>query len=243
MSDLIEKELYVEEYIGKIYKKFRLYNDIKKEKHFRRYLKKLFPNDDINPYHLYTLKILDLLDEEFKKPLPFDQYHGYSPIKSMHGEGNMFMSTSEIYNVVNELSVKLKNNTITENIVSRVRMLSIVNDWCPLLNFDSLDIEYTEKYFEEVKRYLHGHKKYMRYARLLKSAIADARLHEHPDELTATEENFADFLMSPFIYVMLQPYNYILKDENCFILERIEELLSETDEIIKGVIIDGEVEF
>jgi hypothetical protein len=243
MSDLIEKEIYVEEYIGKIYKKFRLYNNYKKEKQLRRYLKTLFPNEDINPYKLYTLKILDLLDEEFKKPLPFDQYHGYIPIKSMHSEGNMFMSTNEIYNVVNELSVKLKNNTITENIVSRVRVLALVNDWCPLLNFDSLHIDHSEKYFEEVKRYLHGHKKYMRYARLLKFAIADAKLHEHPDELPSTEENFADFLMSPFIYVMLQPYNYILKDEEHFILERIEELLNETDEIIKGVIIDGEVEF
>ena len=243
MSNLIEKELYVEEYIGKIYKKFRLYNDSKKEKHFRRYLKTLYPNEDINPYHLYTLKILDLLDEEFKKPLPFDQYHGYSPIKSMHSEGNMFMSTSEIYNVVNELSVKLKNNKITENIVSRLRMLALVNDWCPLLNFDSYDIDYSDKYLEEVKRYLDKHKKYMRYARLLKAAIADAKLQEHPDILPSTEENFIEFLMSPFIYVMLQPYNYILKDENCCILERIEELLSETDEIIKGVIIDGEVEF
>ena len=83
----------------------------------------------------------------------------------------------------------------------------------------------------------------MRYARLLKVAIADAKFQEHPDVLPSTEENFIEFLMSPFIYVMLQPYNYILKDENCCRLERIEELLNETDEIIKGVIIDGEVEF
>jgi hypothetical protein len=243
MSDLIEKELYVEEYIGKIYKKFKVYNNIKLEKKFRRYLRYKYPDIEINPYHLYTLKILDIIDEELKKPLPFDQYHGYSPIKSMHSEGNMFMTTSEIYTVVNELSIKLKNNTITENIVSRVRMLALVNDWCPLINFDTYEIEHSDKYFEEVKSYLHGHKKYMRYARLLKAAIADAKLHEHPDELPSTEENFVEFLMSPFIYVMFQPYNYILKDENCCILERIEELLSETDEIIKGVIIDGEVEF
>ena len=243
MSDLIEKELYVEEYIGKIYKKFKLYSDIKKEKYFRRYLKVLFPDTDINPYQLYTLKILDVIDEELKKTLPFDQYHGYSPVKSMNSEGNIFMSTSEIYNVVNELSIKLKNNKITENIVSRVRMLAIINDWCPFLNFDTYEIDYSNRYFEEVKRYLGGHKKYMRYARLLKTAIADAKLHEHPDILPSTEENFIEFLMSPFIYVMLQPYNYILKDENCFILERIEEILSETDEIVKGVIIDGEVEF
>jgi hypothetical protein len=243
MSDLIEKELYIEEYIGKIYKKFRLYNDTNKEKHFRRYLKTLFPDDDINPYQLYTLKILDLIDEEFKKPLPFDQYHGYTPIKSIHSEGNIYILTSEIYNVVNELSVKLKNNTITENIVSRLRVLAIVNDWCQLLNFDSFPIEHSDKYFEEVKQYLGGHKKYMRYARLLKAAIADAKLHEHPDILPSTEENFADFLMSPFIYVMLQPYNYILKDENYCILEGIEEFFNEVDEIVKGVIIDGEVEF
>jgi hypothetical protein len=243
MSDLIEKEIYTEEYVGKIYKKFRLYNDIKREKYFRRYLKILFPDTDINPYQLYALKILDLLDTELKIPVPFDQYYGYSPIKSIHSEGNIFTTSSEIYNVVNELSIKLKNSTITENIVSRVRMLAIVNDWCPLINFDTYEIDYSDKYFKEVKRYLGGHKKYMRYARLLKVAIADAKLQEHPDILPSTEENFIEFLMSPFVYVMLQPYNYILKDENCFILERIEELLNETDEIIKGVIIDGEIEF
>jgi hypothetical protein len=243
MSDLIEKELYVEEYIGKIYKKFRLYNNSNKEKYFRRYLKILFPDTDINPYQLYTLKILDLLDEEFEIPVPFDQYYGYSPIKSIHREGNIFMTSSEIYNVVNELSIKLKNNKITENIVSRLRVLAIVNDWFSFLNLDTYEIDYSDKYFEEVKIYLRGHKKYMRYARLLKTAIADAKLQEHPDILPSTEENFMEFLMSPFVYVMLQPYNYILKEEKYFILKRIEEIFSETDEIIKGVIIDGEVEF
>jgi hypothetical protein len=243
MSELIEKELYIEEYVGKIYKKFRLYKNIKKEKIFRKMLKQENPDSDINPYHLYSLKILDLLDEEFKIPLPFDQYHGYSSIKSIHREGNMFMKLNEIYSVINELSVKLKNNTITENIVSRLRVLAFVNDWCPLLNFDTYEIEYSEKYFEEVKQYLENHKKYMRYARLLKAAIMDAKYHEHPDILPSTEEKFAEFLMSPFIYVMLQPYNYIIKDEDEKILESIQELLNEADEIIKGVIIDGEIEF
>ena len=237
MSDLIEKELYVEEYIGKIYKKFKWYANIEKEKYFRRYLKKLHPEEEINPYRLYTLKILDLLDEELKKPLPFDQYHGFSPVKSSHTDGNMFMSVNEIYSVVNELSIKLENNTITENIVSRLRVLAIVNDWCPIIDCDSNTIEYSDRYFENVKIYLYNNKKYMRYARLLKAAIAAAKLQEKPDILPSTEENFIEFLMSPFIYILLQPYNYILKDDD------LEILLSESGDIVKGVIIDGEIEF
>jgi hypothetical protein len=243
MSDLIEKELYIEEYVGKIYKKFTFYKNIENEKKFRRYLKLLNPDKDINPYELYTLKILDLLDEEFKTPLPFDQHHGYTPIKNIYEEGNKYSTSSEIYSVANELHVKLENDKITENIISRLRVLAMMNDWCHLVNIDSLCIEHSEKYFSEVKQYLQNHKKYMRYARLLKVAIADAKLHEHPDILPSEEQKFMDFLMSPFIYVMLQPYNYILKDERLEGLERLEELLYETDEIIKGVIIDGDVEF
>jgi len=237
MSDSIEKELYVEEYIGKIYKKFKFYKNIGKEKFFRQYLKVLYPEEEINPYRLYTLKILDLLDEEFKTPIPFDQYHGYSPIKTIHKDGNIFMSVNEIHSITNELSIKLQNNTIIENIVSRVRVLSMMNDWCPIIDCDSYEIEYSDNYFPEVKQYLRNHKKYMRYARLLKAAIADAKLQEKPDILPSIEENFIDFLMSPFIYVILKPYNYILKEDN------FETLLSEENEIIKGVIIDGEIEF
>jgi hypothetical protein len=243
MSDLIEKELYIEEYIGKIYKKFKLYKNIKQEKLFRKLLKSENINEDINPYHLYSLKILDLLDEEFKLTVPFDQHYGFSSSKSSHTDGNLYIKTNEIYAVANELPIRLKNNKITENIISRVRVLATVNDWCKLLDFDTYQVEHSDKFFPEVKMYLQGNKKYMRYARLIKAAIVDAKYFEHPDVLPSTEEKFMEFIMSPFIYVMLQPYNYLLNSEIDENLSRILELIDETGEIMKGVIIDGEVEF
>lgn len=243
MSDLIEKELYIEEHIGKIYKKFKLYKNVKKEKLFRKILKTENNNEDINPYHLYSLKILDLLDEEFKYSLPFDQRYGFSPAKSNHCEGNMYIKMNEIYSVANELPIRLKNNKITENILSRVRVLSMVNDWCKLLNFDTYNIEHSDRFFPEVKTYLQGNKKYMRYARLIKAAIMDAKYFEHPDILPSTEEKFMEFLMSPFIYVMLQPYNYLLDSEIDENLSGALLFIDESEEIVKGILLDGEAEF
>lgn len=241
--DALDIELYLEEYIGKIYKRFRQYKNFEKEKFFRKYLKERYPNEvEINPYQLYALKILDLLDEEFKITIPFDQYCGLTPLKSRHPEGNSFMSLNEIHSIAEELSMKLQNKIVTENIISRVKTLCIQNKLCSLIDCDAFieDIEHSEKYYEEVKIYLKGHKKYMRYARLIKTAICNAKIHEHPDILPNTENKLIDFITSPFIYVMLEPYNYILKEKE---LEELDILLHSMEEPIKGLIIEGEIEF
>jgi hypothetical protein len=243
--DTFEIELYLEEYIGKIYKRFRQYKNFEKEKEFRKHLKEKYPHEvEINPYQLYTLKILDLLDEEFRVALPFDQYSGFSSIKSRHIEGNMFMSLNEIHSIAEELSIKLQNKIITENIISRVKTLCLQNVLCPLIDFDAFigDIEHSDIYYEEVKVYLKSHKKYMRYARLIKAAIYNAKLHEHPDILPYTEDKLIEFITSPFIYVMLEPYNFILKDK-INELEELDILLHSMEEPIQGLIIDGEIEF
>ena len=241
--DTVEIELYLEEHVGKIYKRFRQYKNFEKENWFRKHLKYKYPHEvEINPYKLYTLKILDLLDEEFRMKLPFDQFYGFTVPKSKHAEGNEFMSFNEIHSLAEELSIKLQNKSITESIISRVRTLSIVNRWCPLVDCDAFidNIEHSDSYYEDVKIYLKGHKKYMRYARLIKSSIYNAKLHEHPDELPDTEDTFMDFITSPFIYVMLEPYNFILKDEE---LSELDILLHGMEEPIQGLIIDGEIEF
>ena len=242
-KDTFEIELYLEEYVGKIYRRFRQYNNFEKEKSFRLLLKEKHPNEkEINPYQLYTLKILDLLDEEFKVYSPFDQYTGFSPPKSRHREGNEYMSLNEIHSIAEELSVKLQNKTITENIISRVRTLCFQNKWTPFVDYDVFieNIEHSETYYEQVKVYLKGHKKYMRYSRLIKSAIYNAKIHEHPDVLPYNEDKFIEFITSPFIYVMLEPYNSILKDEE---LEELDILLHSMEKPIQGLIIDGEIEF
>jgi hypothetical protein len=242
MTDSIEIELYLEEYVGKIYKRFRQYSNFEKEKAFRKHLKEKHPSEkDINPYELYTLKILDLLDEEFKINPFFDQHCGLVKQKSKHSEGNYFMSSNEIHSIMNELSIQLQNKIITEHIVSRIRVLSLFNTWCPLIDCDAYldDIHHSKKYYEEVKQYLFKHKNYMKYSRLLKCAIYNAKLHEHPDVLPRTESEFMSFLITPFIYVMLEPYNYILKEKD---LEELDILLHNIQESIQGLIMDNVVE-
>jgi hypothetical protein len=223
-------EIFLEEFTGKIYKKFSKDSCKCDDKILRDFLKARDPIGIYNPYSLFCMKTLDIIDKEFLKYSFFDQDEGFSPIKTPHKDGNEFISINEIYSVINELEVLPKNIKVIKQLCSRVKVLSILNTWN-----DSLDCEigFNEginyKYINECRLYFKGNKKYMRYARLLMKSLQEAKYYETPDFLPCNETEYRNFLNSTFVYVMLEPHNFI------------EESDFDKINIVRGIIIDGDL--
>ena len=77
----------------------------------------------------------------------------------------------------------------------------------------SKSIEYITNYLVECKKYFLDNKKYMRYARLLRSALQYAKYFEGTDFIPKDFKEYKKFLKNPFIYCMLEPYNIIDRQE------------------------------
>ena len=211
----IDEEIQIQNYTNKQYSKFMTYYDIDKEVKIREYLYKINPKE-INVYNLYTLKILDLVDKECMIDPFFDQKNGFVKMKHhRHKDGNEYTSKNEIFAVVNELYTKPRNEKIIMEVCARVKVLALKDIWKEDIDCDDLvyGIDETPNYLVECKKYFLDNKKYMRYARLLRSALQYAKYFEGTDFIPKDFKEYKKFLKNPFIYCMLEPYNIIDKQE------------------------------
>jgi hypothetical protein len=199
------------DYISQVYIKFKDYDKSAKIDVFKYIINRESNEEKINPYCLYSLFIMDLVDSEMKKDNFFDQEHRLVPIKTNHKDGNEFMCNNEIYTVLNELKTWPEKFIIVKQIFSRIRSLSILNIWNANLDIDSFafDNEESSNFKSELKTYLLNHPKYLRYGHLLKVALDRAKTFEHPEPIPRNMKEFQQFLKNPLIYVTLEPYNHI----------------------------------
>jgi hypothetical protein len=225
----LDLEYLLNQYIKKLYIKFEDYDREKNRKIFKHVSTEPY-NENINMFSLYSLYIMDAIDEEFKKDIFFDQEYGYAPIKSKHSDGNHYMSVNEIHAVLEELQIKPTKSTISRHIISRIRVLSIMNIWNYKIDCDTLIFKgkESENFKKEFKKYLFDNPKYLRYSHLLKVALDSAKMFEHPDPLPRSMKEFKEFLKNPLVYVIFEPYNHINKKEN-------------NEDITTGYIIDDEI--
>lgn len=178
--------------------RFRLYLQIEEKKE---------NIEEINRYALMSLKVLSVMEIELNCPFLFDQHYDFVPRKSPSVEGNLFCTFGEIFTIANQLKYKPKAQQCIIQIFMRTRALSIMNVWDSSINFDMMEEPYyTEPSFlEDCKRYFLGNKRYLRYTRLLQSALGSARHHEiSPKNLPFTMKNYKDFLKNPFVFVVLK---------------------------------------
>jgi hypothetical protein len=199
------------DYTIQVYKKFRDYDKSLKLEVFKYIITNETNEEKINPYCLYSLFIMDLVDNEMKKDIFFDQEYNLVPIKTNHKDGNEFMCNNEIYTVLNELKIWPEKFIITKQIFSRIRTLSILNVWNSNIDIDSyaFDNEESPRFKNEFKTYLLNHPKYLRYSHLLKISLDRAKIFEHPEPIPRTMKEFQQFLKNPLIYVVLEPYNHL----------------------------------
>lgn len=230
--ELTNIETFLEELTGTLYKKFRLESS-KQDNEFIKQFCKRDDKNQINAYNLYALKILKIIDRECVECEYFDQENGFIYSKSNRKEPNEFISNSEIYNVANEVKIKPVTQKIMVNIFSRIRVLAILDVWEKDIDCETFcyEQEVSDKYLEQCKIYFLNQKRYMRYARLLKVALDNGKYFELPDFLPNNINEYRTFLRQPFIYVILQPWNYILSD------------ITPDCNIIRGIIIDGQAIF
>jgi hypothetical protein len=221
-----DMDYILNDYISNLYIKFKYYDKNIKREIFKCLLTTK-TNEPINIFSLYSLFVMDTVDDEFKKDIFFDQESGFVKKKSYHKEGNEFMSNAEINSVLEELEIKPKKETICRHIITRVRVLSIINIWNHTIDCETLIFKgkETEKYKEEFKKYVFDNPKHLRYNRLLKAALDNGKIFEHPDPLPKNFKEFQQFLKNPLVYVMLEPYNHIKKE----------------NDIVTGYIINNEV--
>jgi len=231
--ELTNIETFLEELTGTLYKKFKQESSKQNNEFIKNFCKRDESNQ-INVYNLYALKILKIIDLECISNVFFDQEKKILPVKSERKESNEYISNSEIYNVVNEVKIKPENQTILKNICSRIRVLSCLDIWENDIDCETFcyDQEVTDKYLEKCKIYFLKNKNYMRYARLLKVALDNGKYFELPDFLPNNINEYRTFLRQPFIYIILQPYNYLIKD-----------IIEEDVTIIRATLIDGEFIF
>lgn len=226
----IDDEIQIQNYTNKQYSKFLSYYDIKKEVKIREHLYKINPKE-INIYNLYSLKILDLVDKECMLGPFFDQNNGFVKMKHpRYKDGNEYASKNEIFAVTNEIYTKPRNEKIIMEVCARVRVLALKDIWKEDIDCDDLvySIDETPNYLIECKKYFLGNKKYMKYARLLRSALQYAKYFEGIDFIPKDFKEYKKFLKNPFIYCILEPYN---------ILDRQEA------SIFKAFFIDGDIIF
>jgi hypothetical protein len=209
LFDTIENILT--DYTSQMYIKFKDYDKTAKIDIFKYIITQQSNEEKINPYSLYSLFIMDLVDNEMKKDTFFDQEHNLVPKKSSHRDGNEFMTNNEIYSVLNELKIHPEKFIVTKQIFCRIRTLSILNVWNANIDIDShaFEIEESSCFKNEFKAYLLDHPKYLRYSHLLKVSIDRAKIFEHPEPIPRTMKEFQIFLKNPLIYVTLEPYNHI----------------------------------
>jgi hypothetical protein len=166
-----DMNILLDKYISKLYIKFKDYDKSSKEDIFKFMIKDI-NTKEVNIFSLYTLYVMDAVDEEFKKDIFFDQAFNYVPIKTEHKDGNDYTSNNEIHAVLEELEIKPKKDNICRHIMTRIRVLAIMDIWNHTIDCETLIFEgkETEKFKEEFKKYLFGNPKYLRYS-IIKSCF------------------------------------------------------------------------
>jgi hypothetical protein len=199
------------EYTTQVYKKFKEYDKKKNIDTFKYIIIVNMKEEKINPYSLYSLFIMDLVDTELQKESFFDQESKLVPVKSEYKEGNEFMCNNEIYSVMNELTLYPEKFKTAKQIFSRVRTLSFLNVCNPNIDVESITFENIEspRFRSEMKTYLFGNPRHFYYGHLLKAALDKAKIFEHPEPIPRTMQEFQQFLKNPLLYVVLEPYNHI----------------------------------
>jgi len=229
LMDISDTESYLYTYTSDVYKYFNIQAMFQDDTEFKKRI--INSSGEFNPYVLYSMKILSLMEKECLNNILFDQEHGFSLRKTNHNDGNHYIHLNEIKYIANELKIRPKSEEFILQIFMRVRVLSILNKWNPDIDCDTLYYKQEESpiFLEECKKYFKGSKKYLRYTRLLKAAIDNAIIFEKPIKMPSTLKEYKEFLKNPFVYVILEPYNYILSHtENDY-------------HIIHGKIINGEI--
>lgn len=210
-----DMDYLLDNYISNLYTKFKEYDKTKRQDIFKQLII-VKSNQPVNIFSLYSLYVMDAIDEEFKKDVYFDQESGYTKPKIFHKDGNDYTSNNEIKVVLEELEIKPKKDIICRHVMTRIRVLSMMNVWNHKIDSETLIFrgKETERFREEFKKYVYNHPKHLRYGRLLKVALDNGKIFEHPDPLPSTFKEFQHFLKNPLVYVMLEPYNHINKKEN-----------------------------
>lgn len=210
-----DMDYLLDNYISNLYLKFKEYDKTKKQDIFKQLIV-VKSNQPVNIFSLYSLYVMDAIDEDFKKDVYFDQEIGYVKNKINHKDGNDYISNNEIKVVLEELEMKPKKDIICRHIITRVRVLSMMNVWNHKIDYETLIFrgKETERFREEFKKYIFDNPKHLRYNRLLKVALDSAKIFEHPDPLPSTFKEFQYFLKNPLVYVMLEPYNHIKKEND-----------------------------
>lgn len=207
----LEKLVY--ELTDKIYTIFKEYDFYTSEDEVLQKIEKSDPHCFmINIYSLFHLKIMKLVQHESKNMEFFDQKHKFVPHKSIHNDGNFFCSMSEIQNIANDIPKKPSLENLSLQIFMRTRALSIIGEWDMNVDCDSLfyNQKCSKSFLEKCKSYFLNNSKYLKYTRLLLSALENGEYFEHLIPVSTTLEQYTQFLYNPFIFVMLKPYNFIL---------------------------------
>lgn len=210
----LERQIY--EYTINVYKRAKVHLDTFCDDMFEIFLHETTKSPIINPYSLYSLKILHLVDQELTKDIFFDQYYGFAPIKTTHPEGNDFIHNNEIHCLLSELPNKSDDYRINKQLCMRIRVLAGLNVWNHLIDCETLifgDYE-TENYKEKFKTYVYNHPKYLRYSRLLKASLDSGRVMNKPEPLPTSMKEYIHFLKDPLVYVLLEPYNHMNFDSS-----------------------------
>ena len=138
------------------------------------------------------------------------------PVKSNKEEVNYYNSDNEIFNIANEFGFKSNDKNIIRQIFGRIRFLAKHNIWNPSVDYlvddtELLDSKYyeTENFRINFKKYINNHPKYLRYLNLLRKALIQSYYFRSKIFVAITNKELNSVLCSPFVYIMLEPYNHI----------------------------------
>jgi hypothetical protein len=209
----------IEEYIGNFYKVFKLNINKDSDKILIQvvYDNRFNENFELEEvYTFFTLKLYDLIDKYNLSTYYFDQIFAGYPIKSYNEEVNQFSSDNEIFNIADEFGFKTSDKNIIRQIFGRIRFLAKNNIWNSSVDYltditETSDSKYyeTENFRIYFKKYIDNHPKYLRYLGLLRKALIQSYYFRTKMAIAISNKELNTILSSPFVYVMLEPYNHI----------------------------------
>lgn len=221
----------IDKYTSNLYEKYQFYSSKQNDDKLLSILKANSADSNVNLYSFFGAKVLDILAKEADHTEFFDLETGFVRPKSRSIDGNYYTHRNEIFSVLNEVRYTPDTENILIQICGRVRVLAFLDKWNSNIDCDNLyfEQEISTNYFKECKKYLQGNIKYMRYARLIRACIDSVRVFEKFYRLPTTFEGYRELLHNPLVYVLLEPYNYMIK-------------LSEDESmVIKGKIVEGNI--
>jgi hypothetical protein len=178
-----------------------------------------FPLGRSEVYAFFALKIYDVIDKHIHNHYYFDQIHGDFPVKGINLESNIFNSDNEIFNIADEFGLKSEDKNITRQIFGRIRFLASKNVYNINIanNFILCKMDYENpKYYETenfkiyFKNYVNKNVKYLRYLDLLRKVLVKSYYFRQNIFIPLSAKDLMKVLEDPFIWVILEPYNYII---------------------------------